>query len=85
MDEAEAKKLIKAAHLRKYADKWEQPGAEQVRAILTLAGLTGSAAASILGISDGRTVRRWTGGDSIISYANWAILCDLAGYGKIWE
>jgi len=47
-------------------------------------GLTGGEAAKLLGISDGRTIRRWTGGDSPIPFAAWAILCNVAGLGLIW-
>ena len=86
MDDVKAlKAAIRKANLQPFADGWEQPDSEQVRAILKLAGLTGGEAAKLVGLSDGRTVRRWTGGDSLIPYAAWAILCDKAGYGKIWE
>lgn len=52
--------------------------------MLSMAGLTGGDAAKLLGISDGRTIRRWTGGDSPIPFAAWAILCEAAGLGMIW-
>ena len=64
----------------------EQPTPNEVREVLRLAGLSGSEAASYLGLgqSGGRTVRRWTGGDSQIPYAAWALLCHAAGLGEIW-
>lgn len=49
-----------------------------------MAGLTGGDAAKLLGISDGRTIRRWTGGDSPVPFSAWAILCEVAGLGMIW-
>ncbi|AZS80782.1 transcriptional regulator [Achromobacter spanius] len=76
---------IRAVCLRPFADGWEQPTADEVRAALSMAGLTGGQAARLLGISDGRTVRRWTGGDSHIPYAAWAMLCHAAGLGIIWR
>jgi len=85
MDETQVlKKAIKAESLRPFGEDWEQPDATAVRAVLKLANLTGGGAARRLGISDSRTVRRWTGGDSNISYAAWALLCEIAGLGKIW-
>lgn len=76
---------IRAECLRPFADGWLQPEAGEVRAVLSMAGLTGGEAAKLLGISDGRTIRRWTGGDSPIPFAAWAILCNVAGLGLIWD
>jgi hypothetical protein len=87
MDEKEIARLkskIKPGSLRQFTDFWEQPDAEAVRAVLELGGLTGEGAAKRLGIRESRTVRRWTGAESNISYANWALLCEIAGLGKIW-
>jgi DNA-binding transcriptional regulator YiaG len=75
---------IRPSTLRPFAEGWEQPTADEIRAILTKAGLSGSQAASLLGIESGRTVRRWTGGQSPIPYTAWAILCQAAGQGIIW-
>lgn len=71
----------------KPAKKWEPPTGDEVREALRLAGLSGAAAAEALGLGEkgGRTVRRWIAEDSGISYANWALLCDMAGLGMIWK
>lgn len=67
--------------------KWSRPDGECVGEVLHLAKLTRTSAAPILGLgTDGRrTVRRWISGESNISYANWALLCHLAGLGAIWR
>lgn len=69
------------------AEEWEQPTGEEVREVLRLAGFTASRAASVLGLGKegGRTIRRWIGEESHISYAAWALLCDFAGQGQIWK
>ncbi|ALR06298.1 hypothetical protein [Xylella fastidiosa] len=71
----------------KPAKRWEQPTGEEVREVLRLAGLSGGKAAQALGLGEkgGRTVRRWISEDSGISYANWALLCEMAGLGLIWK
>jgi len=74
---------IRPECLRPFAEGWAQPTAAEVRTVLRQAGLTGSEAAKLVGISDGRTVRRWTGGDTPIPYAAWVLLCQAAGYGDI--
>ncbi|WP_330996914.1 hypothetical protein, partial [Xylella fastidiosa] len=65
----------------------EQPTGEEVREVLRLAGLSGGKAAQALGLGEkgGRTVRRWISEDSGISYANWALLCEMARLGLIWK
>lgn len=69
------------------AEKWAHPTGEEVREVLRMAGFSASVAAKSLGLGEGggRTVRRWTGEDTNISYANWALLCDFAGLGQIWK
>ena len=78
---------IRPECLRPAAD-WQQPTADEVREILLRIdppkGLSGAAAARVLGIHGGRQIRRWTGGDAPVPYAAWAILADLAGYPRIW-
>lgn len=76
---------IRRECLMPFADGWQQPSPEEVRAVLRMAGLTGSEASRLLGVSDGRTVRRWTGGDAPIPFAAWAMLCEVAGLGTIWK
>lgn len=76
---------IRRECLMPFADGWQQPTPNEIRAVLKLAGLTGSEASKLLGVSDGRTVRRWTGGDAPIPFSAWAILCDTASLGTIWR
>ncbi len=69
------------------AEKWERPTGEEIREVLRLAELTGGGAARKVGLGQkgDRTVRRWIGEETHIPYAAWALLCDMAGLGKIWE
>ena len=76
---------IRPQCLTRYANAWQQPSPEEIREVLRRARLTGAKAAELLGIADGRTIRRWTGGNSVIPYSAWAILCEVAGLGKIWQ
>lgn len=76
---------IRPECLRPFSEGWQQPTPAEVRTVLKLAGLTGSETARLVGISDGRTVRRWTGGDAPIPFAAWALLCEAAGLGTIWR
>ncbi|SAL62427.1 helix-turn-helix domain-containing protein [Caballeronia humi] len=75
---------IRVACLGPYSETWERPTGEEVREILRRAGLSGAQAAKLVGVSDSRQVRRWTGDNAPISYSAWAILCDFAGIEKIW-
>lgn len=78
---------IRAGCLRP-ADAWVQPTGEEVREVLRLAGLSGGAAAKFLGLSEktgGRTIRRWVSDPTDMPYAVWALLCDRAGLGRIWQ
>lgn len=78
---------IRPECLRPADDGWEPPTAEEVRTIYSETGMTGSAIARFLGISSkkARVVRRWAGGEDEIPYSAWALLCDQAGYRRIWE
>lgn len=76
---------IRPETLRPFSDGWEPPTPGEIRHVLAMSSLSGSAAARLVGISESRTVRRWTGGDSAIPYAAWAILCYTAGLGVIWK
>lgn len=73
--------------LRPALDNWQQPTGEEVREVLKLAGMTGGQAAKFLGLGGGgdRTVRRWIGEETLIPYAAWALLCEIAGLGAIWR
>ena len=80
--------------LRPANDGWEAPTADEVRELLRIIAarrgipkFTGGMAARFLGLGDqgDRTLRRWTGGDTPIPYAAWALLCHEAGFGAIWS
>ena len=77
---------IRSECLKTATEGWAQPTGLEVREVLKLAGLTGGSAASFLGLGKGgdRTVRRWISQETKIPFAAWALLCDLAGLGRIW-
>lgn len=64
---------------------WVCPTPEEIKSLMKDAGLTGSKAATLTGVKDSRTVRRWVGGDTPIPFSAWAILVEYAGLGKIWR
>ncbi len=78
---------IRLECLRPAQDGWHQPTADEVQEVLRLAGFSKNQAANALGLglAGDRTIRRWTSGETVISYANWALLCDFAGLGVIWK
>lgn len=55
------------------------PKPDEVRALLRKAGWTGSQAAAVVGV-DGRTIRKWTGGEREIPYSAWRLLLIEAGF-----
>ncbi len=78
---------IRPECLRPADELWVQPTGEEVREVLRRAGLTGAAAARLLGMkgATGRGIRRYTGGEAPIPYPSWALLCDVAGIQRIWR
>lgn len=92
---------IRPETLVPFGDDWAQPTGAEVREMLKLCELTGSEAAALVGISDGRTVRKWAAFDPVevekakqegrktnmqrIPFASWAILAECAGFGCIWK
>jgi hypothetical protein len=78
---------IRPECLRAADDFWVAPTGDEVREVLRRAGLSGSKAMRLLGMksSSGRSIRRYTGNDAPIPYPSWAILCEVAGLGKIWS
>lgn len=78
---------IRPECLRPASDFWIRPEAGEVREVLRLAQLSGAKAAQLLGLGSAgsRTIRRYTGGDAPIPYTSWAILCEVAGLGRIWR
>lgn len=63
-----------------YSDPdYSPPTPNEVRALLRKAGWTGSQAARRAGV-DGRTIRKWTGGERDIPYSAWRLLLIEAGF-----
>jgi len=75
---------IRFACLQAYAHGWVQPTPAEVRTVLQIAGLSSAQAADLVGVSDSRVIRRWKSGESKIPYLPWAVLCETAGFGRIW-
>lgn len=63
---------------------WEPPVGEELAAALSMAGLSATAFAGLVGVEP-RTVRRWLRGDSSIPYAAWAWLAARAGLAEMWR
>ncbi len=74
---------IRSECLRPF-EHWEIPTGNEIRIAMKMAGLSGSQLASLTGIKNSRTIRRWTGEEVEIPYAVWAILCYQARLGIIW-
>lgn len=93
--------MIRKETLQPYGPSWAQPTGEEVREMLSEANLIAEKAAMYVGVSHGRTVRKWMAYDANkaleakqmqkkinmqkIPYSSWAILAYIAGYGRIWE
>lgn len=93
--------MIRKETLQPYGQHWVQPTGLEVRKILSEANLIAESAALYVGVSHGRTVRKWMAYDEHkafeakqmkkkinmqkIPYSAWAILAYMAGYGRIWE
>lgn len=75
---------IRPECLQAFAHGWVQPTPSEVRTLLQIAGLSCAQAADLVGMSDSRVIRRWKSGESKIHYSPWAILCEVAGFGRIW-
>ncbi len=61
-----------------YAHGYSPPTPEEIRTVLRLTGLTGAAAADLVGVT-GRTVRKWVGAEREIPYSAWRLLTVYAG------
>lgn len=71
--EVAARQIRPETMLPRRDHQFVSPTAEEVRSALKLANLTGSQAGTLLGV-DGRTVRKWTGGEREIPYSAWRLL-----------
>lgn len=74
---------------RRSDDGWVLPTGPEIREVMRQADLSDSKMARLVGVSfqatgGSRRIRKWTSGESEISYAAWALLCHAAGLGMIW-
>lgn len=65
---------IRPETLNAFVDGWIAPTGDEIREVMKLAGLTGSAFGSLVGVNS-RTVRKWTGEEREIPFAAWRLLC----------
>ncbi len=73
-------KDIRETALLPFADPgYTKPTPDEIRAALSMAGLSGNGAAQLLGLSSGRKVRAWTSGESDMPYSAWRLLLQAAG------
>jgi hypothetical protein len=70
--------IIDNGALCAFGSGYVQATPNQVREVLRLSGLTGSAAGVLVGVNS-RTVRKWSGGETAIPYAAWRLLCQYVG------
>jgi hypothetical protein len=74
---------VRSETLGSYSEAWPVPTKDEVRVLIKMANLTGSQVGDMVGVN-GRTVRKWTGGERNIPFSAWAILADAAGIKMIW-
>lgn len=63
-------------------DSYQEPKPGEIRAVLKQANLTGSAAGVLLGVN-GRTIRKWTGGEQAMPYSAWRLLLLTTGIALV--
>ena len=65
---------------------WQTPTKEEVIILFNKTGMTQKQACAYIGLKEnnGRTFRRFTMGESPISYAYWVLLCEYIGIPKFW-
>ena len=83
---SESQQLIIRPECLRAAAEWTQPNGAEVEEMIRRTGLGARAVARLLGLSENgrRRVRRWIDEEAEIPYTAWALLCDLAGYERIW-
>ncbi len=57
---------------------WREPTTGEIRLALKRGDLTGSQAGGLLGVN-GRTIRKWTGGEQAMPYSAWRLLLIYIG------
>ena len=65
------------------APEYQPPTPEEISMLIDYVGLSSAELGKELGISDGRTVRRWKSGQAVMQYAPWRLLLAKAGLVKI--
>lgn len=58
--------------LAKFGEGWVPPSTEELREAKRKSAKTGAQLANMLGV-DGRTIRKWIGGERTIPYAAWRL------------
>jgi hypothetical protein len=79
---------IRPVCLRRADAGWKKPTGPEIRTVIELSGMSQAQAGVFLGMSPkgaGRQVRRWISQEANIPYSAWALLCDVAGLGQIWN
>lgn len=65
---------IRPQVLLDYSDpNYVSPTSDEIKRVLTYNRLSGSGAASLLGVNS-RTIRKWTGGEQRMPYSAWKLL-----------
>ena len=73
---------IPAATLQLYGEPdYRPPNPDEIREALRRGGLTGSRAGELLGVN-GRTIRKWTGGEQTMPYSAWRLLLIYIGLAE---
>ncbi len=70
---------IRPETLLEFSDpQYLDPSPTELRTLLSRANLTGAKAGDLVGVN-GRTIRKWTGGERAIPYAAWRLLLKETG------
>lgn len=67
-----------------FAEGWAPPSRDELRAVISAAGLDAPGCARFVGVSR-KAVNSWTTGAESVPYACWALLCQRAGLPPFWE
>jgi hypothetical protein len=78
-DAAGRAEVRRATRLPITSEEYVAPSGDEFRTVTQLLGWTGGQTARFMGISDGRTVRKWISEESPIPYAVWRLLLIEAG------
>lgn len=65
-------------------ESWMPPSVSEIVLIRTMIPLSGSVLARRLAVNE-RTIRKWTSGQTGMTFTTWCCLCWLAGLGMLLE